>query len=173
MALFGESFTILWGTLAFKAYRVNALVMKQADSNAAMQNLPDGRLLAYVLGLCAVEAIPLLIYSTVDGGLVYTTNRCGRTECAASEKVSSVFLAMQAIFLGGIVAYGTVMAIQTRGASGGGAGDEDGGGAAAALVEAPNIGFAVYNMVFTSVLFYPSALPGQQKLSPLPRSLIR
>lgn len=86
---------MLWGTLALKAYRVNALVMKQSvtidrsvhldspdalpqhamtaaymctcaqDSNAGMKNLPDSKLLSYVAILCMVEAMPLLIYTMV------------------------------------------------------------------------------------------------------------
>lgn len=63
---------------------------------------------------------------------------------------------LQALFLGGIVAFGTHQAWKTRAAAGSGAGSEEPSGAAA-LVEAPSIGFSVYNMVFTSVLFYPSA----------------
>eukprot|EP01052_Picozoa_sp_SAG31_P016428 SAG31_NODE_1089_length_9972_cov_4.602856_9_plen_133_part_00 len=127
--------------------------MKEATSNVEMRNLTDGKILLFVLLLMAVELIPLLIYFTVDGGLVYTTNRCSRTECAAADNVWSVFIAMQAIILGGAIGYAALMSWRTRGAD-----KADGGGdsnVAAALVEAPSVFFCVYNMVFTSLIFYP------------------
>jgi hypothetical protein len=49
MWLYGLSFTVLWGTLAMKAWRVNALVMNEAESAAGMKQLGDGKLMACAL----------------------------------------------------------------------------------------------------------------------------
>jgi len=179
MWIFGVSFVAIWGTLALKTYRVRALIMQQSASSAGYQELGDGKLLAYVFVMVFIEMVICCVYSFVGGGPEYDLTPCGVTMCGGEsfDQTWSIFVAMMAAYNGAIVVFALTQAVQTRHvmAASGGGGDNAASAqnSAAAFVEAPHIGFSIYNMAFTSVILYPITALINYDSSPMAYEVLR
>merc|ERR1719409_231719 len=169
MRLFGMSFVAMWGTLALKTYRVRVLVMGESESASGYRELSDSRLLTYLLAMLFVEMIILYIYTFVDAdddnhaGPQYIRTECARVECGNKKDNMgwNVFVAMSTCYKGAIIFFAILEAKNTRHVakqadqSDSGANSSSASNSAAAFVEAPHIGFSIYNMAFTSIILYP------------------
>ena len=166
MWIFCMSFAMIWGTLALKTYRVKELVLQQSASASGYREISDGKLLAYAMVLVFMEMMLCSFYSFYGDGPVYVLTPCGATLCGSinahvgGQDVFFIFVAMMAVLNGAIVVFAITQAVQTRnviGKAGGGDGDNAASAqnSAAAFVEAPHIGFSIYNMAFTSIVLYP------------------
>lgn len=181
MWTFSMSFGMIWGTLSLKTYRVKELVIQQSNNAAGYQEISDSKLLTYVLLIVFAEMAISCVYSFYDEGPQYDLKPCPagippQTFCDTGETFNT-FAAMLAVFNGALVIFALIQAIQTRGvlhqAVGGGDNAAQAQNSAAAFVEAPHIGFSIYNMAFTSVVLYPACGLMNPKTSATTYTLLR
>ena len=176
MWMFAMSFAMIWGTLALKTYRVKELVLQQAENASGYQEITDGKLLSYTMLCVFAEMVMCSVYSFYDDGPQYVLTPCGNTLCNSGETFYT-FAAMLAVLNGAIVVFAITQAIQTRGVMGRAVGGGDNAGqaqnSAAAFVEAPHIGFSIYNMAFTSIVLYPVCGLIDFERSPVAYSMLR